>query len=257
MLTAILFAASLQLLFGPGGMPSLGHGAFFAIGAIAAAMTRDAGTAGALLAAPIAAGAAALVAGALLVWLPGVSVAMLTLALGSLALAQLGAGGIRALSPFTWAVDPALAYWLTLALCIGGVLLMRRILSSPFGYALRASRDDPRRAVAVGVPVHVVRLAAFVIAGSLAGLAGALSMAATGRLTADLSLDGALMVLLGGMQTLSGPIVGAVAVTGLRQAAQAAGIGWDPLLGLLLIAVVTLMPDGVAGLAIRHWRRGC
>ena len=269
---AVLFAASLQILMGPAGMPSLGHAAFFGIGAYTvAALIRTAGAdpAVAVVAAAATAGLVALVVGALLVRQPAVAVGMLSLVFAQfmLILAQLdtGWGGRTALKPPPYTIDPAQTYWVNLAVCTFVVLLLRRLLSAPFGYALRAARDDPRRAVAMGLPVHAVRLAAFTLAGTVAGVAGGLASVAavafTGQVLPDTfslgtSLDGVLMVLLGGMQALSGPIVGALAVIGLQDAARSMAAAWHPLLGLGLIAVVMFLPEGIAGSSIRAWRRG-
>jgi branched-chain amino acid transport system permease protein len=133
------------------------------------------------------------------------------------------------------------------------------VLFSPFGYALRASRDAPGRAAAIGLHPARLRMAAFALAGAAAGLAGAIgayskgsvfpTAAAIGR-----SVDGLLMVLLGGVQTMSGPVVGALVYTGLYDGLIRATDYWRLVLGAAIIALVLAFPEGIAG-AVARWRR--
>ncbi|MDT7951348.1 MAG: ABC transporter permease [Acetobacteraceae bacterium] len=172
---AVLFVASLHLIAGPGGIPSLGQAAFFGIGAYAAVGATQQSQIGfgpALLAAPLVAGAAAFLVGALTVPLPAIATAMATLATAQ-ALWQVAIGhpSLDLAGRPAWATGPTL-YWLTLALCVGGTLWLRRLLYAPFGYALRALRDDPARAAALGLPRYRIRLTAFTLAGAVSGLAG-------------------------------------------------------------------------------------
>ena len=105
---------------------------------------------------------------------------------------------------------PARVLWLALALCVGGTLVLRRVLFAPFGYALRAARDAPARAEAIGLWPARLRLAAFALAGAAAGLAGAIGAYSKGSVfptsvAIGHSVDALVMVLLGGVQTMAGP----------------------------------------------------
>ena len=228
---AMLFAASLHVMMGPGSMASFGHAAWFGIGAYAAGLATVSLSAPlplALAAAPLAAGVVAALFGAFVVRLSGIYLAMLTLAFAQIVWAVAfqsvgvtgGDNGILGVWPPAWAASPATFYWLVLALCTAGVLLLRRMLYAPLGYAIRATRDAPARADAIGLPSSAVRVAAVTISGAAAGLAGALFAFAHGSVfptyvTIPRSVDALLMVLLGGVGTMSGPIVGALAYTGL------------------------------------------
>ena len=180
LLIAALFAASLHFIMGPAGMHSFGHAAYFGLGAYAAALlVRSAGIPmeAALLLAPLAAAAGALIYGWFCVRLSGVYLAMLTLAFAQITWAICyqwdgftgGSNGLTGVWPAEWLSDKRNYYFLTLALVVGGVLALRRVLFSPFGYALRAGRDSVLRADAIGIDVKRMQWAAFVIAGGAAG----------------------------------------------------------------------------------------
>lgn len=267
----MLFAASLHVMMGPGGLVSFGHAAPFGIGAYAVALlARDAGAPmeATLLAAPVAAGLVAAGFGVFVVRLSGVYLAMLTLAFAQIVWAVAfqavewtgGDNGILGLRRPSWAADPAAFYWLVLAVCVGGVLLLRRVIYAPFGYAVRAVRDSALRAEAIGLHPGRLRLAVFTLAGAAAGLAGALYAYAKGGvfptyIAIPKSVDALLMVLLGGVGTVSGPIVGALAYVGLYDALLRATDLWRLVLGAAIIALVLLFPDGIAGAVQRRWRR--
>ena len=227
-----LFAASLQFFMGNGGLVSFGHAAYFGLGAYAAAMLvasrLGAPFAAALLAAPLVAGArAALAASFFVLRAQGVYASMLTLAfaqiLWSIAVQWVdvtgGDNGMLGVWPPT---TSRLAYYLhhTGRSSQPRSCMLRRAALAPFGYALRATRDAPERAEALGIDVRRVRWTAFV-----AGLRSAVWRARCRRsrrapcfrtrLSIPLSVDALVMVLLGGLQTLSGPIVGAIAYHGL------------------------------------------
>jgi len=259
---AVLFAAALHFMMGPGGMVSFGHAAWFGIGAYAAAFVVKA-VAGpmalGLLLAPVAAGAVAAALGWFVVRMSGVYLAMLTLAFAQIAWAVAfqwvevtgGDNGILGTWPDAWAAGPAAMYWLALGLCVGGALLLRRVLFAPFGFALRAGRDSPLRAEAVGLDVARLRLAAFVVAGAAAGLSGAVFAYAKGSvfptyMAIPHSVDALVMVLLGGVQTMAGPVVGAVSFT-LLQSWLLTTEFWRIKLGLLIVVLVLAFPGGIAG----------
>ena len=264
---AVLFAASLHFAMGPGGIPSFGHAAWFGIGAYAAGLSLrflDLPMEAAIALAPVAAGAVALLFAASVMRLSGVYLAMLTLAFAQIvwaAASQLvditgGDNGILGLRPSAWARDPVVFYWLALGLCPGTTLLLRRVLFAPFGYALRAARDRPMRAEAIGLDAARLRLIALTISGAAAGLSGGLFAYAKGSvfptyIAVGKSVDALLMVLLGGVQTIAGPIVGAVAYTFLFDTLLLATDFWRLSLGLLIIALVLAFPAGIAGMAAR------
>lgn len=265
--TAVLLAASLHLLLGPGGMPSLGHAAFFGVGAYAAALlVRIAGIppslpllGATLVFGTLTAGMAALVVGIVVVRLSATALAMLTLVVAHLV--STVAASIGPIEPLAWAdmlrtstvsLPAPLTAWLTFAICLGIAMLLRRLLYAPFGYALRAARDNPARAAAIGLPVPLLRLAAFTIAGGTAGLAGALTLVTVGAASViHRSADTLLMLALGGIQTMAAPFIGALAYTGTAEMLAP----WPFLLGSALIAVPLLLPEGIAGASIRLWRR--
>jgi len=150
-------------------------------------------------------------------------------------------------------------YLLVVALTVAGVLLMRRFLFSPFGYAMRAGRDSPLRAEATGIAVAQVHWLAFIIAGSLGGLAGALFAFGKGGISPETihvsrSIDALVMVLLGGIHDLAGPLVGAPVFTVLQDSVMRQTPYWRGVLGVLILVLVLVFPSGIAG-TITGWAR--
>ena len=271
LLTAALFAASLHFIMGPAGMHSFGHAAYFGLGAYGAALlVRSLGLPMelSLVLAPIAAAAGALVFGWFCVRLSGVYLAMLTLAFAQIVWSIIfqwddftgGSNGLTGVWPAEWLADKRNYYYLTLALVAAGVLLLRRALFAPFGYALRAGRDSPLRSDAIGIDVKRLQWAAFVVAAVFAGLAGALYAFSKGSISPDAvgvgrSVDGLVMVLLGGLQTLAGPIVGAVTFTWLQDAVARNTDYWRALLGAIILVLVLVFPQGIAGFVRQLYER--
>jgi branched-chain amino acid transport system permease protein len=266
-LVLALFAASLHAIMGPGGLASFGHAAYFGGGAYAAALAASRlgwAMPAALPLAPVAAGVLALAFGWLCVRLRGVYFAMLTLAFAELLWSVAvqwtgltgGDDGILGVWPAGWAADRRHFYYLVLAFVLAGVLLLRRATASPFGYALRAGRDSPMRAEAVGIDVARQQWLAFTLSGACAGLAGGLYLYAKGSVfpneaSIGRSFDALMMVLLGGVQTAGGPLVGAAAYT-LLEATLSRFQLWRLLLGLAIILLVIVFPQGLAGLLGRR-----
>ncbi len=264
-----LFAASLHLMMGPGGMHSFGHAAYFGLGAYGAALAVKwfaAPMAVGLLAAPLLAGLAGLLFGWFCVRLSGVYLAMLTLAFAQIAWATAfqwveltgGDNGILGVWPSAWAQSKLVFHYLALALAVLGVLALRHVIFSPFGYALRAGRDSPLRAEATGLHVQQLQWAGFALAAVGAGLAGGLFAYFKGSvfptyISIPKSVDALLMVLLGGLQTVSGPIVGAFVFAGLEEQLMRLTAYWRFALGLAIVLVVILFPRGIAG-TILDWR---
>src|SRR5690606_37649150 len=142
------------------------------------------------------------------------------------------------------------------------VVVVRRVAFSPYGMMLRAVRDSTQRADALGVDVRRVQLVAFCIAGMLAGVAGGLFVFSKGGVSPETlmvgtSVDALVMVLLGGLQQLAGPVVGAVLFTAMREFFVGVTEYWGALFGLVILFIVMAFPQGVAGEAAR-WtaRRG-
>ena len=257
-----LFAASLHFAMGPGGMVSFGHAAFFGGGAYAAALlVKYAGSPMevALLFAPAMAGVLALVFGWFCVRLTGVYLAMLTLAFAQVGWSIVfqwgevtgGDDGILGIWPSEWASNRLAFYYLSVLSSAGGVLALQYVLHSPFGYAMRACRDSVVRSASIGIDVQRQQWLAFAFSGALAGLAGGLFVFSKGSVFPDemsipRSFDALIMVLLGGVKTLLGPIAGAVTFTWLQDEISRLEY-WRLILGALIIAIVVAFPQGVAG----------
>jgi branched-chain amino acid transport system permease protein len=263
LLTAALFAVSLHFIMGPAGMHSFGHAAYFGLGAYGAALLAlRAGwpMEAALLAGPLVAALGALVFGWFSVRLSGVYLAMLTLAFAQICWSvgfqwddfTGGSNGLTGVWPSAWLTSKTAYYLLTLALVGLSVLALRRVLFSPFGYAMRAGRDSPLRADAIGIDVKRVQWMAFVVAALFAGVAGALFAFSKGSISPDTmavgkSVDGLVMVLLGGLQTLTGPLVGAVTFTWLQDSVARSTDYWRAVLGVIVLLLVLAFPQGIAG----------
>ena len=263
LLIAALFATSLHFIMGPAGMHSFGHAAYFGLGAYGAALlirSLSLPMEVALVMAPLVAAIGAVIVGWFCVRLSGVYLAMLTLAFAQIAWAIVyqwdnvtgGSNGLIGIWPSAWLSDKTAYYYLTLALVIASVLLLRRALYSPFGYAMRAGRDSPLRADAIGIDVKRVQWIAFVIAGAFAGLAGALFAFSKGSISPESlhvskSIDGLVMVLLGGVQTLVGGAVGAFSFTWLNDTVARNTEYWRAMVGAIILILVLLFPQGIAG----------
>ena len=265
----MLYAASLHFLLAAGGLASFGHAAYFGLGSYGAAIALK--TFGLGMEAAIPAGALLGLAGAFVfgwfcVRLSGVYFAMLTLAFAQIAWSVAyqwtevtgGDNGMIGVWPSAWAASPAHFYWLTLALCAGGVALLRAITFSPFGYALRALRDSTLRAETIGFERRRLQWTAFVIAGAFAALAGALYAFLKGsvfpdNLSISLSIDGLVMVLLGGVGAVSGGVVGAAIYRSLSIWVISHTDYSKLVLGVLIVLLVVLFPRGLVG-AFETWR---
>ncbi|WP_018389340.1 ABC transporter permease [Ancylobacter sp. FA202] len=262
MVIAALFAASLHLLMGPGGLASFGHAAYFGLGAYGTAYAAT------VLGLPtplaFAVGMATAAAGAVLfgwfcVRLEGVYFAMLTLAFAQIVWSIAhqweevtgGSNGLFGVWP-----DPPFdsangLYLAALGVTVLGLVLIRRLVFAPFGLALRAARDSRLRAEASGIAVEKVRWLAFAIAGTLCGAAGGLFAFAKGSISPEAisvgrSIDGLVMVLLGGVHSLMGPLLGAGGLTLLQDMVMRESPYWRGLLGLIILLIVLLFPSGLA-----------
>jgi branched-chain amino acid transport system permease protein len=258
-----LFAMSLGFIMGTGGIISFGHAAYFGLGCYGAGLLvhhLDARMELALAAAPVAAALGAALFGAVCVRLTGVYRAMLTLAFAQILYAAAfqwvaltgGDNGLIGLWPAEWASGRTAYYYLALATCLAGITLLHRATFAPFGYALRGIRDRPLRASAVGIDLWRHQWAAFTLAGACAGLAGGVYTFALGTidptvLAIPTSVDALTMTLLGGLQTVTGPLAGAAALVFVQDWVMPLTDYWKLLKGLVIVALVLLFREGLVG----------
>ena len=263
-----LFAVSLQFIMGPAGMHSFGHAAYFGLGAYAAALLLKHAVPmeAALLLAPLGGGLGALLFGWFCVRLSGVYLAMLTLAFAQIAWSVVyqwddftgGSNGLVGIWPAQWLSSKIAFYYIALVLCAGGILILWRVVFSPFGFALRAGRDSPLRADAIGIDLRRRQWLGFALAGVFAGLAGAVHAFSKGSISPDAlsiprSVDGLVMVLMGGIQTLTGAVAGAAAFTWLQDTIARQTEFWRALLGGIILFLVLAFPQGIAGFIRERW----
>lgn len=282
-LVAGLFALSLDLMLGYGGMPSLGHAAFFGLGAYAAGLLGQMGwgepISGLLLSGAIA-GAFGLLCSLFLSRLRTTAFLMVTLTLGLL-LREFAnrwsglTGGDDGLSDialrplfgaFRFDLSGNTAFWYSLCVVFFVFLLVRRLVHSPFGLALEALRENERRAAALGISPRLVVIAVFTLSSAIAGIAGALltqttSFVALEVLSFERSAGVLIMLVLGGVGTLYGAFVGAAVYLVARDVLSALDpVYWYFWLGLIIVMVVLFANDGLVGLlrrlqawAVRRW----
>jgi branched-chain amino acid transport system permease protein len=270
MLVLAIFALSLDLLVGVAGMPSLGHAAFFGGGAYAAAIVGERMGSDDLLlglgAAMVVSALLALVIGLLAVRAAGIFFLMLTLAFAQMVFAiafqateltggSNGFSGVRrpTLAGLDFNAADAL-FQLVVSVFIVVLLLLWRIRTSAYGRALAGLRENERRMRALGYDTLRLRLSAFVIAGALAGLGGALSAYAlrfvsTNDVGVSRSVEALVSVLIGGTGTLFGPVIGAVVVLYLERVLPSAIPFAETVLGVVFIVFVVTARQGVVGLA--------
>jgi branched-chain amino acid transport system permease protein len=265
-----MLALSLNLLVGYGGLVSMCHAAFFGLaGYMLAFLTPESGGASIWVSLPIAllvVGAVAAMIGALSLRTRGIYFIMVTLAFGEMLFyffhdtkvgggsdglyiyfkPEIALGGLTLLD----LESNRVFYYVALACLVASALLIRMLVQSPFGHALAAARDNERRALSLGYSVFRIRLAAFVISAMIAGLAGYFSAAQFGFIAPQLlgwhlSATVLVMVVLGGMSSVLGPIVGAFALIGLEEVLKSSVEHWKLVKGLVIIALVFLLPGGL------------
>ena len=283
-------ATSLNLILGYGGMVSFGHAVYLGIGGYAVGILAHEGVGSGFVQWPVAIGASALFAlivGALSLRTRGVYFIMITLAFAQLVyyfgvgLDRYGADDgltIYRRSQFAGLdlADRRVFYYLCLVLLIGTIYLVRRLANSRFGLVIRGARSNDRRMQAIGFPTFRYRLATFVIAGMICGLAGALIANHTGFISPAMmhwtrSGDLIVMVVLGGMASSFGPLIGAVTLLVLEellpplirllsspfvepQMAMKISEYWQIVLGPLFLLVVLFARGGINGLLERTRR---
>ena len=257
-----LFAASLHFMLGVGGLTSFGHAAYFGLGAYAAALATRQGVPmpAALALAPVAALIGALVFGWFCVRLSGVYLAMLTLAFAQIVWSIAfqwdsvtgGSNGLVGVWPAAWLASKQAYYFFTLALGAAALIALAWIAYTPFGYSFRAGRDSTLRAEASGINVRGTQWIAFALAGAFAGLAGGIYAFSKGSISPETlaiprSVDALVMVLLGGLNTLAGPLLGAAAFIGLQDVLARTTEYWRAALGAMILLVVLAFPTGIGG----------
>ena len=267
----VIFAASLHFLMSVGGLASFGHAAYFGLGAYGVAfLAKLAGLPMilCLLLGPLLGCLGAAVFGFFAVQLSGVYFAMLTLAFAqivwSIAFQWVevtgGDNGILGVWPEKWAASPSHFYWLSLGIAALVVVALRIVVFSPFGFALRATRDSPLRGEAIGIDGKRIQWTAFVIAGTVAGVAGALFAYLKGSVFPDslgisLSVDALVMVLLGGVETVSGAVIGAIVYKALS-IWLVSQTDWSKLvLGAFIVLIDVAFPKGIVGMIESIGRR--
>ncbi|HSV82855.1 MAG TPA: branched-chain amino acid ABC transporter permease [Ramlibacter sp.] len=272
-LIAAIFALSLNLMVGYGGLMSIGHSSFFGIAAYAVAWLSvkqgwgaPAAVATALLLCTAVAGVFALLA----LRAKGIGFLMITLALGQIVWGVAvrwtdltgGDNGIRGIKRpqiAGMALDNATAFYaLTVVVFIVVCLAMWRITRSPFGASLRGTRDQPRRMSALGFNVWLIQWMAFCLAGFFAGVAGILDLyhhkfVSPEVLSLSASAQALLMVIVGGSSVLLGPVVGAVVVLLFSQIVSAYMDRWTAALGVMFLLIVLFMPEGLVP-GLKKWR---
>lgn len=261
-------AASLNLALGYGGMVSFGHAAFLGLGAYAVGMLMDAGITNGYVqfALLLAVGAAAaLVIGAICLRTSGLYFIMITLAFAQffyyVGVGLKPYGGVdgftfRGRSDFGAWLDlgnDTVFYYFVWAVLALSLLLIHRIIHARFGMALAGTRANERRMRSIGLPTYRYKLAAFVISGALCTVAGGLLADLTQFVSPDYmhwtrSGDLLIMAIMGGMSSVCGPVLGAIAYLLLEQGLGAVTEHWQAILGPILILVVLFARHGLMGL---------
>ena len=263
-----IFACAYNLLLGFSGMLSFGHAAFFGAGAYVTGWLVSAqswGPLAALAGGTLAAGALGLIIGALAIRRQGIYFAMVTLALAQLVYFVCleapftgGENGLQGIARGTLLGVLSLQsdttmYYVVLAVFLGVLTLIRRIVHSPFGQVLKAIRDNEQRAISLGYEVRRYKLLAFVLSASLAGVGGSLKALVLGFTTLSDVLQAnsgevILMTLLGGAGTFLGPVVGAGLVVTLQEYLSELVGGWVMvIIGAVFVACVLTFRRGIVG----------
>jgi branched-chain amino acid transport system permease protein len=272
---AAIFAASLNLLVGYGGLPSLGHAAWLGLSAYISAWLFLKMGLGHWATAPLALLATTLIAGLfglIALRATGLGFLMLTLALCQVLWGTAyrwvavtdGDNGLRGLTrpaPFGVSLDDSTAfYYFTLAVTVFSIWMIARFVGSPFGAALRGTRDQPRRMGALGHDVWMVRWITFVYSAFWGAVSGLLFVYYNkyihpSSLSLTTSAEAILSVIAGGSGTLGGPIIGAAIVVLLKNYVSAYIERWNMLLGFVFVVIVVFMPDGIVPGLRRWWAR--
>jgi len=264
-LIAAIFALSLNLLVGFGGMTSLGHASYLGVAAyISALLTSRYGFGHGSAAVISIAGAVVMAAffGIIALRATGLGFLMITLALSqvlwglayrmsNVTNGDNGIAGLTRPAPFGISLDrPASFYWFVLIVAAFAFLMMAIFVSSAFGSSLKGVRDQPRRMAALGFNPWLIRWITFIYAGFWGGVSGLLYVyyhkyIHPTSLSTTSSAEALLGVIAGGSGTLGGPIVGAAVVLLIKNYASAYVERWNMLLGLVFLFIVLVMPAGI------------
>ncbi len=269
-----LLALSLNLLLGYGGMVSLGHASFLGLASYAAVLLLNAGY-GQLLSAILAIVFSTLCGaffGLLALRASGIGFLMITLALGQIVWGVAyrantitdGDNGLRyAARPQPFGIDINGAtnfYWFTLIVFAIALFFIWRVTRSPFGAALQGARDQPRRMRMLGHNVWLIQWFAFVLASFWGSVAGLLYVyynlfISPHAISLQQSAEVLLMAILGGASSLTGPIVGAVIITLVKNVVSTYFERWNSLLGVIFVVVIMFMPFGIVPGVRQLWLR--
>jgi branched-chain amino acid transport system permease protein len=268
MMILALAAVALDFILGFGGLVSFGHAAFIGIGAYATGIMVTEGLTDALIILPVVLAVSALfalVTGFICLRTSGVYFIMITLAFGQMAFfaasslsAYGGDDGLTLWDSATlfgtgWLSDDRGLFYVTLVVLVAGFLLVQMLVASRFGRVLRAARENDRRTASLGFDIFRIRLAAYVIAGMLAGIAGFLlacqaEFVSPAAMSWQHSGELIFMVVLGGMGTRNGALLGAIAFVALQHFLSDLTHDWKLIFGPLLVVIVLYSRGGLAAL---------
>jgi len=271
MVTMGLLATSLDFVLGFGGIYQLHHAVFYGVGAYGAAvmiMKLGYNPWIGFLVGPLVATVLSFIIGLICIRLSKLYFGMLQISLGSLVWAIVyrwysftgGDDGIHGISMPSIIATSAGSYYFTMIVAGLSLLVMYRILNSPFGSTLQGIRDNPIRSQAIGVNVRRHQLAAMLIAGFFGGVAGVLFVVVDNSVFPDmmfwtLSLEITIMALLGGWLTFLGPMLGAAIMVSLRTFVSGITDYWTLIMGIVLMLVILFLPEGVLGYIFEVWKR--
>jgi branched-chain amino acid transport system permease protein len=266
-------ALALNILAGYAGLVSLGHAGLFGVAGYTAGLMLAAGH-GHIIAIVAGLGASILTAAVFAVLAlrsTGIGFLMITLALGQIlwgiayrwADLTHGDNGVNLSNrpaPFGISLaSPTAFYFVTLLIFLLAVLSMMVFVRSPFGASVRGTRDQPRRMNALGYNVWLIRFLAFLLSGFWAGVAGLLFVYYNQFISPQIvalqtSAEMLLMVISGGTATLFGPIAGAAIVVIMKNVVSAYVVRWNLVLGVIFVAIISFMPEGLVPGSVRLWR---
>jgi len=267
-----LLATSLNLVLGYGGIFQFHHAVFYGVGAYGTTlMLTKTGLPPmlAFLVGPLVSAAFGLVLGIICIRLSKLYFGMLQISLGSLVWAIVyrwyaftgGDDGIHGIPMPEMLSSPKGAYYFTLIITLLSLLIMWKIIRSPFGSALQGIRDNPVRSEMIGINVRRHQLLALVLAGFFAGVAGSLFVVVDNTVFPDmlfwtLSLEILIMCLLGGWFTFLGPMLGAAVIIALRTFVSTYTDYWALVLGIIMMLVIFFLPSGILGYVEEKFNRG-
>lgn len=266
-------ALALNILAGYAGLVSLGHAGLFGVAGYTAGLLLAAGQGHfvAILAGLLASVVAAAIFAVLALRSTGIGFLMITLALGQIlwgiayrwADLTHGDNGVNLSSrptPFGISLaSPTAFYYVTLVVFLLAVASMMLFVRSPFGASVRGTRDQPRRMNALGYHVWLIRFLAFLLSGFWTGVAGLLFVYYNQFISPQIvalqtSAEMLLMVISGGTATLFGPIAGAAIVVIMKNVVSAYVVRWNLVLGVIFVAIISFMPEGLVPGSVRLWR---